>query len=84
MKKSRMVITDPDQDAVDCVASVNGIGRSPTIDGAVMEAANCSTTFYALVQDGIDDLDAGRTVSNEEVMAELDAMIAKHQARCSA
>lgn len=49
---------------------------------AVTEAAKREAAFLAFVQEGIDDLDAGRTVPHETVMAALDAMIAKHEARC--
>lgn len=69
-------------DMVDRVAAAGGHSRSRFVAMAVTEAAKREAAFLAFVQEGLDDLDAGRTVPHETVMAELDAMIAKHEARC--
>ncbi|MBY0283662.1 MAG: hypothetical protein K2W81_06825 [Sphingomonas sp.] len=82
--KNVIVTASLGRKTVNCVASIGGHGPSHLIDGAIAKAAQREATFFAFVQEGIDDLDAGRTVSHEDVMAELDAIIAKHQARCSA
>ena len=69
-------------DLVDRVASAGGHSRSKFVARAVAEAVRREAAFLDFVQEGLDDLDAGRTVPHEVVMAELDAMIAKHEARC--
>lgn len=43
--------------------------RSPDLDWEAIDKANAS--FHAFLQAGIDDLDAGRVVSHEELMREL-------------
>lgn len=85
MEKSVVVTTRLDVetiDLVDRVASAVGHSRSKFVAMAVTEAARREAAFLAFVQEGIDDLDAGRTVSHETAMAALDAMVAKHEARC--
>lgn len=85
MDKSIVVTTRLDSetiDLVDRVASAGGRSRSRFVAMAVTEAARREAVFLAFVQEGIDDLDAGRTVPHDIVMAELDAMIARHEARC--
>lgn len=51
---------------------------------AVRRIAESEADFDAFIQVGIDAADRGDLIPHEEVMAELDAMIAKHQARCLA
>ncbi|WP_066649515.1 MULTISPECIES: CopG family ribbon-helix-helix protein [Sphingomonas] len=85
MSNSIVVTTRLDSetiDLVDRVASAGGHSRSKFVARAVAEAVRREAAFLDFVQEGLDDLDAGRTVSHEVVMAELDAMIAKHEARC--
>jgi len=85
MSSSVVVTTRLDNqtiDLVDRVASAGGHSRSKFVAMAVTEAARREAAFLAFVQEGIDDLDAGRTVPHDVVMAELDAMIARHEARC--
>lgn len=50
---------------------------------AVRRIAESEADFDAFIQVGIDAADRGDLIPHEEVMAELDAMIAKHRARCS-
>ncbi len=85
MENSVVVTTRLDRatiDLVDRVASAGGHSRSRFVARAVTEAARREAAFLAFVQEGVDDLDAGRTVPHEVVMAELDEMIAKHETRC--
>lgn len=86
MDKTFVVTTRLDSetiDLVDRVATAGGHSRSRFVAMAVTEAAKREAAFLAFVQEGIDDLDAGRTVPHETAMAKLDAMIATHEARCS-
>lgn len=69
-------------DLVDRVALATGHSRSKFVAMAVTEAAKREAAFLAFVREGLDDLDAGRTVPHDRVMADLDGMIAKHEARC--
>lgn len=64
------------------LAEKRGIAIADFAAEAIRRVAESDADFEAFVQVGIDDLDAGRTVPHETVMAELDAMIAKHEARC--
>lgn len=38
--------------------------------------------FRAFLQEGLDAIERGDVVPHAQVMAELDAMIARHRARC--
>lgn len=69
-------------DLVDRVASAGGHSRSRFVAMAIAEAAKREAAFLSFVQEGLDDLDAGRTVPHDTVMAKLDAIVAKHEARC--
>lgn len=85
MRNSIVVTTRLDTetiDLVDRVATAGGHSRSKFVARAIAEAAKREAMFLNFVQEGLDDLDAGRTVPHEVVMAELDAMVAKHEARC--
>lgn len=85
MSNSVVVTTRLDRqiiDLVDRVALAAGHSRSKFAARAIAEAARREAAFLAFVQEGIDDLDAGRIVPHETVMAELDAMVARHEARC--
>lgn len=85
MSKTAVITTRLDSetiDLVDRVASAGGHSRARFVAMAVTQAAQREAAFLAFVQEGLDDLDAGRTVPHETVMAELDAMIAKYEARC--
>ena len=85
MSKTAVVTTRLDEetlDLVDRVTAARGQTRSWFVARVVAEAARREAGFLAFVQEGIDELDRGEGIPHETVMAELDAMIAKHQARC--
>ncbi|MGY4398034.1 putative transcriptional regulator [Sphingomonas sp. UYAg733] len=67
---------------VDRIVEARGQSRSWFISRVVGEAARREEAFLAFVQQGIDELDRGEGIPHEVVMDELDAMIAKHEARC--
>ena len=85
MTKTAVVTTRLDEatiDLVDRVAAARGQSRSWFLSRVVAEAARREAEFLAFVQEGLDELDRGEGIPNEVVMAELDAMIARHEARC--
>ena len=49
---------------------------------AIQRVAESQADYRAFLQEGIDSLDRGEGIPNDVVMAELDAMIARHEARC--
>ncbi len=67
---------------VDRVAKAQGRSRSWFAAQAIKRAAEAEAEYQAFVQVGVDSADRGELVPHEEVMAELDIMIARHQARC--
>jgi predicted transcriptional regulator len=85
MSKTAVVTTRLDEDTIDMidrVAAARGQSRSKFVSRVVTEAARREAEFLAFVREGIDELDRGEGIPNEAVMAELDAMIARHEARC--
>ncbi|WP_203311336.1 CopG family ribbon-helix-helix protein [Sphingomonas beigongshangi] len=79
------VTTDVDPETmalVDRVAMRRGISSRDFMAQAIRRAAESDADFDAFIQAGIDSLNRGEGVPHEQVMAELDAMIAKHRARC--
>ena len=50
---------------------------------AIRRVAESEADYAAFIQEGIDAADRGELIPHEEVMAELDVMIAEHQARCA-
>lgn len=86
MRKTAVVTTRLDADTVelvDRIVEARGQSRSWFIARVVSEAARREEAFLAFVQQGIEELDRGEGIAHEVVMAELDAMIAEHEARCS-
>lgn len=67
---------------IDKVAQAQGRSRAWFAARAIEDAARREAEFLAFVQEGLDDIAAGRVIPHEEVMAELDEMIASHEARC--
>ena len=67
---------------VDRVTKAQGRSRSWFAAQAIKRAAEEEAKLLAFIQEGIDDADRGDVIPHEEVMAELDAMIEKHRARC--
>ena len=49
---------------------------------AIEQVARSEADFLAFLQEGVDDIEAGRIVEHDQVMTELDEMIARHEARC--
>jgi predicted transcriptional regulator len=85
MRKTAVITARVDEDTValiDKVAQAQGRSREAFATRAVERAARAEARFLAFVQEGIDDIEAGRVIPHDVVMAELDAMIAKHEARC--
>lgn len=67
---------------VDRVAHRRGMTSGEFAAQAIRRAAESDADFDAFLQAGIDAADRGDMVPHEQVMAELDAMVAKHRARC--
>ena len=85
MSKTAVVTArlDPETLAlVDRIAAARGHSRSRFAAHAIRAVAEREADFLAFVQQGIDDVAAGRVIPHSEVMAELDEMIARHEARC--
>ena len=68
---------------VEQLAEERGITSADYAAEAVRRIAESEADFRAFIQVGIDAADRGDLIPHEEVMAELDAMIEKHRARCS-
>lgn len=82
--KSIVVPLDADTLAlVEKLSTARGLSVADFAAEAVRRIAESEADFKAFIQVGIDAADRGDLIPHEEVMAELDAMIAKHQARCS-
>ena len=86
MSKTSVVTTRLDAetiDIIDRVGAARGQTRSKFVAEIVREAARRESDFMAFVQDGVDQLERGEGVPHDVVMAKLDTMIAKHEARCN-
>ena len=68
--------------AVEQLAAVQGRTVSEFAAEAIQRVAESEADYRAFIQRGIDELDRGEGIPHEVVIAELDAMIAKHEARC--
>ena len=66
---------------VDRVSKAQGRSRSWFAAQAIKRAAEAEAEYQAFVQVGVDSADRGDLIPHEEVMAELDEMIARHRAR---
>jgi predicted transcriptional regulator len=85
MARSAVVTTRLDAktvELVDRIVEARGQSRSWFVARVVSEAVKREEAFLAFVQQGVDELDRGEGIAHEVVMAELDAMIARHEARC--
>lgn len=69
-------------ETIDRIAAEMGHSRASFAAIALKRVAEDQAKFFASIQRGIDELDRGEGIPHELVMAELDAMIAKHEARC--
>jgi predicted transcriptional regulator len=63
-------------------AKSTGMSIAAYAAGSIRRVVESEADFATYAQVGIDELDRGEFISHAEVMAALDAMIAKHQARC--
>jgi predicted transcriptional regulator len=82
---SRSVTAELDAETgalLDQMAAALGISPAAYAAGAIRRVVESEAEFAAFAQVGIDELDRGEFIPHEVVMAELDAMIAKHEARC--
>lgn len=77
-----MPLDDATRQLVDELAAAQGMSAEHYAAEAVRRIAESEADFRAFIQQGIDEADRGELVPHDEVMAELDAMIAKHRARC--
>ncbi|MGH6694379.1 CopG family ribbon-helix-helix protein [Sphingopyxis sp.] len=66
---------------VDKIVAEQGRSRAWFVAQAVRHVAEQEARFAAFVQEGRDDIAAGRTKEHAEVLAMMDSMIAKHEAR---
>jgi predicted transcriptional regulator len=67
---------------VDRVAKAQGRSRAWFAARAIEAAARREAEFLAFVQEGIDSMERGELISQEEMDAWFDARIAEHRARC--
>ncbi|MBN8845564.1 MAG: CopG family transcriptional regulator [Sphingomonadales bacterium] len=67
---------------VDKIVADQGRSRAWFVAQAVRHAAEQEARFAAFVQEGRDDVAAGRTVAHADALAMMDSMIAEHEARC--
>lgn len=85
MKNEASITAAVDEETLALVgrlALAKGISGAEYAAEAIRRVAESDDDFRAFIQVGIDAADRGELVTHEEVMAELDAMIAKHEARC--
>lgn len=62
--------------ALDSSASFRNLSREETVREAVMQLARYDACFRAEVEAGLDDIRAGRVISDEEMDADADALLA--------
>ena len=67
---------------VEDLALARGITGEAFAAEAIRRVAEHEADERAFVQVGIDAADRGELIPHEQVMAELDAMIVQHRARC--
>lgn len=67
---------------VDQVSRAQGRSRSWFAAQAIRHAAEQEANLLALIEEGRASIERGDVVENEEVIAMLDDMIAKQEARC--
>ncbi|KQN82092.1 hypothetical protein ASE90_10355 [Sphingomonas sp. Leaf67] len=64
------------------LATARGQSIGDVAAALLHEAALSEERLLDAAQTGLDDLQHGRTIPHDVVMRELDAMIARHRARC--
>jgi predicted transcriptional regulator len=68
---------------VDAVARRRGRSRSWFVVEAIRRATESQSEFDALIDEGLNAIDDGMIIDNEDVMARLDARINVLKAQCS-
>jgi predicted transcriptional regulator len=67
---------------VDSIAAARGITSVASAASAIRGAVAREAAADGFVQIEIDQVERGETVNHDEVMRALEAMIARHRARC--
>jgi predicted transcriptional regulator len=67
---------------VDRLAKARGMSGADYAAEAIRRVAETEADYAAFLQVGIDQLDRGEGIPHEQVMADLDAMIAQRRAQC--
>jgi predicted transcriptional regulator len=67
---------------LDALAAERGLSSEEYAAEAIRRAVETDQDFRAFIQVGIDAADCGDLIPHEQVMAELDTMIAEHRAQC--
>jgi len=86
MSKTAVITARVDEETlalVDRVSKAHNRSRAWFVSRAIAEAARKEAEFLAFVQVGIDAADRGELIPHEEVVAKIDAMVARHKARCA-
>jgi predicted transcriptional regulator len=84
MNEHRRITTALDAETIALVEEVarkRGLSSDAYAAEAIRRVVESDADFDAFVQVGLNEAARGEVVPHEEVMAELDAMIAKHRAR---
>lgn len=76
-------LDDATMNLVEELARDRGITREAYAAEAIQRIAESEADYRAFIQVGIDQADRGELIPHEDVMAELDAMIARQRARLS-
>ena len=67
---------------VDSLAAAKGMTGPQFAAEAIRRVVESEADYRAFIQVGIDAADRGDVVPHDQVMAELDRMIERHQSRC--
>ena len=85
MNKLATITTHVDADTlaiVEQLAALQGRTAADYAAEAIQRVAESEADLRALIQVGIDAADRGELIPHEQVMAELEARMEKHRARC--
>ena len=66
---------------VDAAAAARGLSREAFAAEAIQRVAENEADFAAFLQEGIDAANRGEVIPHDEILAEIQDMIAKHRAR---
>ena len=70
-------ITPAIEEKLSLVASLINSDKSAVLESLISESVNEKLNRLAAIQEGLDDIEAGRTVDHEEAMREIRAEIAR-------